>query len=227
MKQLLLLHGALASKSQFDSLLPLLKDQFHAEAINFSGHGGFSIPTHGYTFKQFADDILRYADANKVEKLNMFGFSMGGYAALYFARQHPDRVNKIFTLNVKFNWDPTSTAKETAMLDAEKMITKVPGYANQLMMQHGMNMWKQVLQQTSDMMTTLSKELVLTDEDFAALNLPVLLAIGDRDTTSSIEETLLVYRKLKQAQLWVLPGTPHPFDKINAPDLVNALHLFF
>lgn len=227
MKQLLLLHGALASKNQFDPILPLLKDQFHADAINFSGHGGFSIPAHGYTFKQFAADILKYADEKKIEKLNLFGYSMGGYAALFFARQYPDRVNKIFTLNVKFNWDPTSTAKETALLDADKMITKVPGYANQLMMQHGMNMWKQVLQQTSDMMTTLSKELVLTDEDFKALNIPVLLAIGDRDNTSSIEETLHVYRKLQQAQMWVLPGTPHPLDRINAGDLVKAIHSFF
>ncbi|MFA6259860.1 MAG: alpha/beta fold hydrolase [Bacteroidia bacterium] len=227
MKQLLLLHGALASKNQFDPFIPLLKDQFEADAINFSGHGGFSIPSHGYTFKQFATDILKYADDKKIEKINLFGFSMGGYAALYFARQYPDRVNKIFTLNVKFNWDPTSTAKETALLDADKMITKVPGYANQLMMQHGMNMWKQVLQQTSDMMTTLSKELVLTDEDFKAINMPVLLAIGDRDNTSSIEETLHVYRNLKQAQMWVLPGTPHPLDRINTGDLVKAIHSFF
>lgn len=227
MKQLLLLHGALASRQQFDPLLPLLKDQFQAEAINFSGHGGFTIPTHGYSFRQFAEDILSYADDRKIDKLNLFGYSMGGYAALYFAKLHPERVNKIFTLNVKFNWDPVSTAKETAMLDAEKMITKVPGYANQLMMQHGLNLWKQVLQQTSDMMQSLSKDLMLTESDFEKIPIPVLLSVGDRDKTSGIEETLQVFRKLPQAQMWVIPGTPHPFEKIRLDELVGALQLFF
>ncbi len=227
MKQLLLLHGALATKSQFDGLLPWLKDSFDANAINFSGHGGFSIPAEGYTFKQFAHDILNYADEHKIQKLNLFGYSMGGYAALYFASLHPERVNRIFTLNVKFNWDPLSTAKETSLLDAEKMVTKVPGYANQLIMQHGLNLWKQVLDQTSQMMNTLSKELVLLEEDYKKIHVPVLLAIGDRDKTSGIEETLQVFRLLKDASLWVLPNTGHVFDKIDPQKLAGEIRLFF
>src|SRR6478735_3181840 len=110
MTQLLLLHGALGSKAQFDSIQPVLQEQgFKTDAINFSGHGGFAIPMQGYNFTVFANDILQYADANKIEKLNLFGYSMGGYAALYFAKLHPERVNRIATLNVKFNWDPLST----------------------------------------------------------------------------------------------------------------------
>lgn len=227
MKPLLLLHGALATKMQFDTVLPLLKDDFNAESINFSGHGGFSIPVNGYNFNQFAKDILHYADAHKIDRLNIFGFSMGGYAALYFAKLHPDRVEKIFTMNVKFNWDPLSTAKETSMLDAEKMVVKVPGYANQLMMQHGLNLWKQVIDQTSQMMNQLSKELILLDEDLEKIKVPVLLAIGDKDYTSSIEETLHVYRKLANAQLWVLPDTSHPFEKIDKQIIADAIKRFF
>lgn len=227
MKQLLCLHGALATKLQFDNLLPELKISFNADAINFSGHGGFSIPLKGYNFNQFAEDILQYADANKIDKINLFGFSMGGYAALYFAKLHPTRVNKIFTLNVKFNWDALSTAKETSMLDAEKMVTKVPGYANQLMMQHGLNLWKQVLTNTSDMMNQLSKEIILIDEDYEKITCPVLLGIGDRDNTSSVEETMHVFRKLKNSQLWILPNTSHPFEKIEPTILAHELKKFF
>lgn len=227
MKQVLLLHGALASRHQFDNLLPLIRNEINAEAINFTGHGGLNIPTHGYTFQQFEKDILKYADDHSIEKLNIFGFSMGGYAALFFASKHPDRVEKIHTLNVKFNWDPTSTAKETAMLDAEKMIQKVPGYANQLMMQHGLNMWKEVLNKTSEMMTSLSKDLVLTNEDFERIQIPVRLAIGDKDFTSSVEETTQIYRKLKHGQLWVLPDTSHPFEKVSHQAVAESIRSFF
>jgi pimeloyl-ACP methyl ester carboxylesterase len=228
MKQLLLLHGALGSKFQFDDFKPAINEKgFGAEAINFSGHGGFSIPVQGYNFNVFANDILKHADDQKIDKLNIFGYSMGGYAALYFAKLHPDRVNKIATLNVKFNWDPLSTQKEIAMLNADKMIEKVPSFADKLMFQHGLNVWKQVLKSTADMMDNLSKEFVLTKEDFEHINVPVMLGVGDKDTTTSIDETLSIHRLLPNSRLWVLPNTPHPFDRIHYPILSEQLNLFF
>lgn len=227
MNQLLLLHGALATKLQFDSLIPKLSDRFDVQAINFSGHGGLSIPLYGYTFQTFANDILKYADANQIDKINLFGYSMGGYAALYFAKLYPTRVNKIFTLNVKFDWDSTSTAKETALLDAEKMIQKVPGYANQLMMLHGLNLWKQVLSETANMMQQLTKGFLLSPDDFSQMQMPIRLAIGDRDKTSSVEETLKVYRMLPNAQLSVFPATPHAFEKVNQQVLAAQIIDFF
>jgi pimeloyl-ACP methyl ester carboxylesterase len=227
MKDLLLLHGALASKKQFDSLLPLLAPDFQGGAIDFSGHGGTVMHPLGYSFPVFASDILTYLDANAIRKVNLFGFSMGGYAALYFAKLHPERVSKIFTLNVKFNWDPSGTQQEIAMLNAENMLLKVPTFANNLMIQHGMDMWKQVLQQTRDMMVSLSRQHFLADADFTVMNTPVLLGIGDRDTTSSVEETLHVYRKLKNSELLVLPNTPHPFEKINPAMIHTQMIRFF
>jgi pimeloyl-ACP methyl ester carboxylesterase len=221
MKKLLLLHGALASKTQFDPLLPFLKTSLEAEAINFSGHGGALPNINGYTFPVFANDILTYLDSNKIERINLFGFSMGGYAALYFAKLYPERVEKIFTLNVKFKWDATSTQKEVALLNAENMLLKVPSFANNLMLLHGMEMWKKVLDHTSDMMTNLTKQHFLTDEDFEKLSVPILLGIGDRDITSSIEETFEIYRKIKFGQLLVIPNTFHPFEKI-APEIIST-----
>lgn len=228
MTQLLLLHGALGSKYQFEEVSPLLKEKgFAPEAINFAGHGGFSIPLQGYNFNVFANDILTYADEQKIDKLNLFGYSMGGYAALYFAKLHPDRVHKIATLNVKFNWDPLSTQKEIAMLNADKIIEKVPSFADKLMFQHGLNVWKQVLKSTADMMENLSKDFVLTKEDFDQIKVPVLLGVGDKDTTTSIDETLAIHRLLKNSGLWVLPNTLHPFDRVNYLILAEQLRVFF
>ena len=227
MRKLLLLHGALSSKNQFDQILPLLAKDIDAEAINFSGHGGGLPNLKGYTFPVFAEDILSYLDSNKIEKINLFGFSMGGYAALYFAKLYPQRVEKIFTLNVKFKWDATSTQKEIANLNAENMMLKIPSFANNLMLLHGMEMWKKVLENTSDMMTNLTKQHFLTDSDFENFAVPILLGVGDRDLTSSIEETVEIYRKIKNSQLLVLPNTTHPFDKISTNFLSAEMIRFF
>lgn len=227
MDHLLLLHGALGSKSQFDAFAPLLHEHFHVHTLNFSGHGGSPMPLTGYTFATFSDDILRYADQQKLDTIHLFGYSMGGYAALYFARKHPDRAGKIMTLNTKFNWDPLSTARETAMLNAEKMLDKVPAFANNLMLQHGLHIWKQVLTQTETMMNSLSSQVVLTDDDLKAITGKVVIGVGDRDSTASIEENLEVCRKLPNAHFMVLPDTPHPFDKINPELLALQCRLFF
>lgn len=227
MKDILMLHGALAAKTQFDPLRKLIKSDLKAHAINFSGHGGALMSPLGYTFPVFAADILRYIDEHGIRKVNLFGYSMGGYAALYFAKLHPDRVEKIFTLNVKFTWDASSTQKEVAMLNAENLLLKVPSFANNLMLLHGMEMWKSVLQSTSDMMTNLTKQHFLTDEDYAKMDLPVLLAVGDKDLTSGIEQTVEIYRKLPGGRMLVLPDTPHPFEKIRLDELAPHFNHFF
>jgi len=227
MKKLLLLHGALASKNQFDKTLALLSNSFDAEAINFSGHGGSMLNMNGYTFEVFANDILTYLDSNKIKKINLFGFSMGGYAALYFAKLYPERVEKIFALNVKFKWDATSTQKELIKLNAENMLLKVPSFANNLMLLHGMDMWKTVLENTSAMMSNLTKQHFLTDEDFEHFTFPILLGVGDRDLTTSIEETVEVFHKLKNAQMLVMPNTSHTFEKILPEIIFIEMKRFF
>ncbi len=228
MTQLLLLHGAIASKFQFDEVKPMLqKKGLDAEAINFAGHGGFSLPLGGYNFNVFANDILQFADKNKIEKINLFGFSMGGYAALYFAKLYPERVAKIATLNVKFNWDPLSTQKEIAMLNADKIAEKVPSFADKLMFQHGINFWKEVLKGTANMMEQLSKDYVLTKEDIEKISAEVLLCVGDKDMTTSIEETLNIHRSLQKSYFMVLPNTNHPFEKVNKEILCEVLKEFF
>lgn len=46
--------------------------------------------------KNFDDSIDVLLDTFKEEKVNILGFSLGGYIASYFAVKHPSRVNKLF-----------------------------------------------------------------------------------------------------------------------------------
>lgn len=224
---ILFLHGALATESQFDSLRKSLPNDLQLLALTFSGHGGKMFPANGLSFEAFTQDILNFLNENKIEKVNLFGFSMGGYAAYYFAHKYPNRVNRIFSVNVKFKWDPISTAKETGWLDPDKMMEKIPGFANNLMMQHGMNLWKQVLRSTSDMMNELSKGILLSDDDLSKIDCPIRIGIGDRDQTSSIAETINVFKQFKNASLWVIPDTNHPFERMNEERLKLEILDFF
>jgi hypothetical protein len=227
MKSILFLHGALNSSSQFIDLKLKLNGIFNFHAINFSGHGGNLIPLNGLNFDVFVNDILTYLDTNKIEKINLFGYSMGGYAALMFALKYPQRVEKIVTCSVKLKWDLVSATKEIEFLNPEKMLEKVPIFANNLMVLHGMNVWKDLLKSTSNMMMDLAKGQLLSDDDFLKINHPVLLTIGDRDKTANLNDTIDVYKKLANAQLLIIPNTPHEFNKIDLDLLTHEIKLFF
>lgn len=227
MQNLLLLHGALGSKVQFIDLEKKLKDSFEAYSINFSGHGGEPIPGEPFSIPLFAQDVLSFLDKNKIDKINIFGYSMGGYVGLYLARHYPERVNKLFTIATKLKWNEEIAARETKMLDPVKIKEKVPAFAEELIMRHSQSNWEKVLSKTAEMMTTLGKENAIKDEDYKLIENTVLLSVGDRDKMVTIEETAEAYCKLKNGQFMVLPETPHPFENVSVARLEDEIRKFF
>jgi pimeloyl-ACP methyl ester carboxylesterase len=227
MLNILFLHGALGSSAQFNDIKEKLGNNYNVHTLNFSGHGGNFMPLNGLTFEVFVNDILIYLNANKIEKINLFGYSMGGYAALMFAIKYPERVNKVFSCSVKLKWDIESATKELEFLNPDKMMDKVPAFANNLMMIHGINVWKNLLKNTSNMMMDLAKGKLLTDEDFLKIKCPILFAIGDRDKTASLNDTLTIYSKVNNSQLLVMPNSPHEFNQLDINVLQHHLTVFF
>lgn len=225
MTHLLLLHGALGDKSQLGPLAGSLKDDFKVHTLNFAGHGGATMPL-SFTIDGFANDVLTYMDQNEITSAHLFGYSMGGYVALHLAKNHPERVGKIFTLGTKLQWSPEIAQRETRMLDADKIGEKVPAFAAQLANRHKPNDWKEVLKKTAQMMITLG-DSVLDPAFYESIDADVRLAVGDRDTMTSLEETAAAFGKIPGASLLVLPQTPHPIEKVDVSRLKYELIGFF
>lgn len=227
MKTLLLLHGALGSATQFDTLKEALSDKFTVTTLNFSGHGGREIPSSGFSMELFADDIAAHLDNAGIEQADIFGYSMGGYAALLLASRQPERIRSVFTLATKFLWNEEISRKEAAMLNPDKISQKVPAFARQLTERHAPQSWEKVVLQTAEMMVKLGANPLLTHEIAGRLEMPVRVSIGDRDTMVTLDETAAMFRALKNGSLAVLPGTPHPFEKVNIVRLAGELADFF
>lgn len=226
MNKLLLLHGALGARTQFEKLSHLLKESFDVHSINFTGHGGSVIPTEPFSIQMFAGDIINWLDENNIGKINIFGYSMGGYAAMYLAKHHPEKVNKIFTLATKFEWSEEISAREVKMLDAAKIKEKVPQFAKELRSRHSPQNWETVLGKTSEMMINLGKKNELTFDDISTIECCIQIGIGDRDKMVSLEESIAAYRSLKNGELQVLPNTPHPLEQVDAERLNYEIKSF-
>jgi pimeloyl-ACP methyl ester carboxylesterase len=227
LKTLLLLHGALADKEQLHALMNFLKDDFSVHAISFSGHGKSLLKHDAFSMENFCNDIIDYIKSHELKHVNIFGYSMGGYAALYCARHQPGMIESIFTLATKFNWTQESATAEVKMLQPEMMEQKIPAFVETLKQRHGVEHWKDVVSQTASMMMEMGRKNPLADEDFKMIRIPVMLTRGDQDKMVSETETFHVHQLITGSQLVTLAETPHPFEKVNVSALAVMLRNFF
>ncbi len=226
MEDILLLHGAIGSKDQFSPLVQKLADSFTIHSLNFSDHGGSPIVDTSFSISLFASEVLSFLDKNGIGSIHIFGYSMGGYVAMYLAKHHPQRIKKIITLATKFNWDENIAANEIKMLNAEKIEEKLPEFAAALQKRHAPNNWKIVLEKTAAMLTSMGKDNPLKPVNYPGILHPVLLMLGDGDKMVTLNETIEVYKNLPQAQLAILPNTVHPIEMVNTDRLANEIKSF-
>lgn len=226
MQHLILLHGALGSKDQLQPLTKALDNTFQVHSFNFGGHGGRPFPDIAFSIPLFAKQIAEYMKETNIAQANIFGYSMGGYAAMHLARHHPDKINRLITLAAKFHWDDKTAAREVKMLDGNTIREKVPAFAARLQQHHAPNDWLVLLDKTKELLTNLGKQNTLQLEDYAAITAPSLILLGDRDKMVTLDETVAVYKQLPNAQLGVLPGTPHAFEQVNVPVLAEMIMRF-
>jgi pimeloyl-ACP methyl ester carboxylesterase len=223
MNPLIILHGALGSANQLNPVKENFEKQgLEVHSLNFSGHGGEPFQST-FGIEQFADDVLRYLDANKLKQANIFGYSMGGYVALWLVKHHPERAGKIVTLGTKFDWSLGSSEKEVRKLNAEKILEKVPAFARILEHRHAPNDWKVLLEKTSEMMLSLGRNPMLTKEILQSIQHPVTICLGDQDDMADCAYSEAVAGFLPNGKFQLFENTFHPIEKVDLVKLFNVI----
>ncbi|PKL85605.1 MAG: alpha/beta hydrolase [Ignavibacteriae bacterium HGW-Ignavibacteriae-1] len=226
MKNLILLHGALGNHKQFDTLASELEKQFHIHRFDFPGHDGTQ-PVLPFTIEQYSGELGNYITNNLAgityNEIAVFGYSMGGYVALHHERNSPGRIGKIMTLGTKFDWNPDSSALEASMLKPQKMKNKIPAFVQTLIDKFGEHNWENVVNATAKMMLELGDNPALRIEDYGDIECSVQIMVGDKDVMVSLEESIAVYRRLKNASLAVLPNVIHPIDRIRPKIIITHI----
>ncbi|HEY0677196.1 MAG TPA: alpha/beta hydrolase [Chitinophagaceae bacterium] len=226
MNPVLLLHGATGSAGQFDDLKKQLSKDMTVYTMDFYGHGKDPEVDKSFSIEGFAEQVSSFINGLQLKQaINIFGYSMGGYVAMYMAR-HSGHSGKIITLGTKFHWDEATASKESKMLQPNLIEQKVPAFARQLSERHGNERWKNLLNKTAAMLTEMGQTNPLSAEDFANIQSPSLIMLGDRDKMVSLNETVSVYQTLPDAQLAILPGTSHPVEQADSSLIAYHIRRF-
>lgn len=92
---LVLVHGFPLDLSIWDHVVPFLENDFDLIIPDLRGFGESSTVDDSYDMLDFANDIAALLDFLGVEKAAFAGHSMGGYVALAFAKEYPERVSAL------------------------------------------------------------------------------------------------------------------------------------
>jgi len=94
---IILLHGYTGSTKDWACQVPLLAPAYRVIALDHRGHGMSSAPheEEDYSIPISSGDVYELMQLLGIDRCCLIGHSMGGFIALQFALDHPDRVSAL------------------------------------------------------------------------------------------------------------------------------------
>ncbi len=223
-QSIILLHGALGTLGDLEALRIIFEEHdFETYSFNFSGHGLNGASPDEFRIDLFARDLEAFIKARQLVDPVIFGYSMGGYVALYHKANYEDSpISRIFTYGTKFNWSAQAVKKELPMLVPEHLEEKYPHFAEVLKSKHG-DRWRHLLLSTAHMMQNLERLDGLTKEDLSDIEIPVVLILGDQDRVVTSEETHLTASWLHYGKVKTVSHSKHELERSNLKEIAEII----
>lgn len=118
--RLVFLHGLMGFSSNWQTIARALEEDFEILLYDQRGHGRSFQPESGYAPKDYAQDLRKIFDELAWEKAHVVGHSLGGRAAMSFASEHPERVDRLVVedIGAEPSWD--------SMTNTRNMVLNIP-----------------------------------------------------------------------------------------------------
>ncbi|HVU46389.1 MAG TPA: alpha/beta fold hydrolase [Terracidiphilus sp.] len=228
-----LVHGLGGSAEDWRNLAPfLVKAGFRVYMPDLPGYGRSERPaSFSYSVRDEAGIVIGFMDALRLDRVNLGGWSMGGWIVQLVADQAPQRILRLMIfdsagLDVQPNWDTRlftpATAQQLDQLDALLMPhpPPVPGFvARDILRFSAERAW--VVQRAMASMLTGRDA---TDPLLPQLKMPVLIVWGSEDKIIPPAQGETMHQLIPQSQLHVFAGCGHlaPLQCANAigPEVV-------
>jgi pimeloyl-ACP methyl ester carboxylesterase len=213
-----LVHGLGGSAEDWRNLAPYLASAgFRVYRPDLPGYGRSQRPQNfSYSVRDEATVVIGFLDALGLKRVDLGGWSMGGWIVELIAAEHADRVSRLMLfdaagLNVKPNWNTNlfmpRSAAELDELDALLMPhpQPIPSFVARdiLRRSHG-HAW--LIKRALDTMLSATD---VTDALLPQLKMPVLIEWGELDRITPVAEAETIHRLIPQSELNVQAGCGH------------------
>jgi pimeloyl-ACP methyl ester carboxylesterase len=214
-KPLLIIHGNGGSINNFIYQIPYFSKKYKVIVADSRAQGKSADKNDSLTYEMMADDYAALLDAMKVDSAYVIGWSDGGINGLLLSIRHPEKVKKLAITGA--NLVPDTTAVPQQIWD---MVTPVLAEL------------KNKTDKNEQEKTQLKLFKLLAEQphipltDLQKISCPSLVIGGDHDVIKE-EHTMLIYKNIPQAYLWILPGSGHSTPVVYKDDFNKVVDRFF
>jgi pimeloyl-ACP methyl ester carboxylesterase len=212
---LLIIHGNGGSINNFIYEIPFFKEKYKVIIADSRAQGKSDDPGDSLTYEMMADDYAALLTTLKIDSAYVIGWSDGGIDGLLLAMRHPEKVKKLAVTGA--NLVPDSTAVPQSIWDmVMPAFTALKNKANKTAVER--NQFK--------LFNLLATEPHISLESLHMIKCPTLVIGGDHDVIKE-EHTMLIYKNIPQAYLWILPGSGHSTPVVYKDDFNKVVDRFF
>jgi pimeloyl-ACP methyl ester carboxylesterase len=211
---LFLLHGGTMTATwNWAEAIPALADRYRVIAPDSPGHGHSANPRPYLRYEDMAEDVLALAEALDLSQAAFYGFSDGAQVALELAAREPAFPTALVLSAVMHKLGPGyyPSMHKTVGEDGYAGDGWEPAHteaAAEFRARH--DDWDALAPQIWDLWT---RPIRLSADHVSRVRASTLLLVGDRDPFVGVEQTVELFRMLRQAELAVIPGAGHEYDE--------------
>jgi pimeloyl-ACP methyl ester carboxylesterase len=205
-----------------------LATRFRVVRPDARGHGGTRWEAaDGFTTADLVVDVTALADGLGLGTFHLLGFSMGATTALNVAARHPARLRSLVIVGISPDREPRARVAARA-LDPEWIERDDPAWARRLGALHdpvqGAWAWRRLLPAIA---ADVADQPLLTAVEIHAIDVPTLVACGDRDPFVPVGHAWALARAMPDARLLVAPSCGHELPRERAGLFAAALKDFY
>lgn len=232
---LVLIHGYPLDHTIWDEVAPLLKEDFELIIPDLRGFGESDVMEADDSIIGFASDIAGLLNHLKIKKAYLAGHSMGGYVALAFAREFPERASGLAMVSSQMLAD-SPEGKERRYATAKQVLNEgVKGVVDSLTPKLSAD--TRVQEFARDLMSRQRPLGVISALNAMAerpdstdllptFKFPVVIIHGDADALIPFERAREMKAALPSAHFVELAGLGHMPMMENAQAIAEALQFF-
>jgi pimeloyl-ACP methyl ester carboxylesterase len=219
---LIMLHGAGSSgREDWAAQVPAFARAFRLYLPDARGHATTRWDVRdGFSYDLLVADLEGFADALHLETFHLMGFSMGAMTALAFAAHHPERLRTLVVAGITTQREPRASVARRLM-DPERRPPEGPLSEAAMARRHddvqGPGAWRELMRA---IWRDIATQELLGPGDLRRIDLPAMVAVGDRDPFAPVDHAWGLMRQLPQGRLLVAPDSPHEL-MVRRPGLFN------
>jgi pimeloyl-ACP methyl ester carboxylesterase len=212
---LLIIHGNGGSINNFIYQIPYFEKKYKVIIADSRAQGNSADNGDSLSYEMMADDYSALLDALKIDSAYVIGWSDGGINALLLAIRHPEKVKKLASTGANLVPDTTAVPKQIwdmVMPMYKALNTKTSKTPEE---KNGYKLLRLLVEQPHIPLTDLQK-----------ISCPSLIIGGDHDVIKE-EHTMLIYKNIPKAYLWILPASGHSTPIVYKDDFNKVVDRFF